>query len=317
MRVFLCHWHRRARINCCFGLRNYITALKITSTVILSNLHRSAPVRHGTAWWGGEKKRNGGALPGCTSFLHFIVPSSDLKQPCKMTINTLAKGVWHREQMACFRKVRLIDFILFGLFLIILWHRRNSVNTSPWADQGLRWKQMSVKLSSTYFWPIYVCSDSYLCCSACSCSCACVCVFPWQMEKVIVAMQDPDMGMKMRNQRLLITVIPHAMTGTFVFLCLCILVCPDTLQLSCVPAVIYNAAVYYFVSLQSRETKFSLFIHLFCFVGHDVITWLIQKYSIGEEGRCIDTYICVWLSPALRTCCYSLSLCHWLVVCRC
>ncbi|XP_070424977.1 regulator of G-protein signaling 11 isoform X12 [Equus przewalskii] len=76
-----------------------------------------------------------------------------------------------------------------------------------------------------------------------------------KMERVVVSMQDPDQGVKMRSQRLLITVIPHAVAGEG----------PRRLGWGASgPALAYPHP--------------SL-----CCAGSDIVEWLIQKYCISEE----------------------------------
>ncbi|XP_046523217.1 regulator of G-protein signaling 11 isoform X2 [Equus quagga] len=76
-----------------------------------------------------------------------------------------------------------------------------------------------------------------------------------KMERVVVSMQDPDQGVKMRSQRLLITVIPHAVAGEG----------PRSLG--------WGAS-----GPASASPHPSL-----CCAGSDIVEWLIQKYCISEE----------------------------------
>ncbi|XP_066239165.1 regulator of G-protein signaling 11 isoform X2 [Saccopteryx leptura] len=75
-----------------------------------------------------------------------------------------------------------------------------------------------------------------------------------KMERVVMSMQDPDQGVKMRSQRLLITVVPHAVTGEV----------GGGHRGSACPA------------LASPPPNL-------CHTGSDVVEWLIQKYCISEE----------------------------------
>lgn len=74
------------------------------------------------------------------------------------------------------------------------------------------------------------------------------------MERVIVSMQDPDQGVKMRSQRLLITAIPHAVAG----------------ETRGHPGGAGRRGL--------RPLRLSR-------AGRDVVEWLVQKFCISEEGE--------------------------------
>ena len=69
-----------------------------------------------------------------------------------------------------------------------------------------------------------------------------------------MTMQDPDQGVRMRSQRLLVTVIPHAVNGE---------------------AAEGGGGVPAEASAHPG----------ICRAGSDIVEWLIQKYSIAEDGR--------------------------------
>ncbi|XP_026636406.1 regulator of G-protein signaling 11 isoform X4 [Microtus ochrogaster] len=73
-----------------------------------------------------------------------------------------------------------------------------------------------------------------------------------KMERVIVSMQDPDQGVKMRSQRLLITAIPHAVAG----------------ETRGHPGGAGRRGL--------RPLRLSR-------AGRDVVEWLVQKFCISEE----------------------------------
>lgn len=77
------------------------------------------------------------------------------------------------------------------------------------------------------------------------------------MERMVVTMQDPDQGVRMRSQRLLVTVIPHAVNGE---------AAEGGGGGGGVPA---EASAHPGV----------------CRAGSDIVEWLMQKYSIAEDGK--------------------------------
>lgn len=72
----------------------------------------------------------------------------------------------------------------------------------------------------------------------------------------MLSMQDPDQGVKMRGQRLLLTVIPHTVTGE----------AGGWGWGWGVPALPWPPPPN------------------LCCVGNDIMEWLTQKYCISEEG---------------------------------
>ncbi|XP_039216193.1 regulator of G-protein signaling 11 isoform X2 [Crotalus tigris] len=83
-----------------------------------------------------------------------------------------------------------------------------------------------------------------------------------KMERVVVGMQDPDLGVVLRNQRLLLSIIPHAVTGG----------CSSAPRTKTAVRPARGAASRPLAAASGRRS-----------LRNDIVEWLIQKYNILEE----------------------------------